>query len=240
MHIASTMIGSTLIGILMSTEYYRQLQQGYPLLTPAFPNYDTALFPIFLNSLHFWSADKMLRVFLLEIFFSFIYSFTTFTLVHSTTLQGSPATGISEIKRFVSGTTVFLSHLTIGKRATLHLGFTSACAGYCRSFGLLLFFGTANIVGFSVSYIIFSGQMSGGPIRLLLDNIRFARPLLFFKSAIEDKAPSARSHRREEASFTSIIKRSSKTPSSKEDIVETDTAKERPASRKRTIRSKNS
>lgn len=162
------MIGAALAGYAMSAA---QQFTGMPWkahLLPKFPPYDRLIATKFFgfSSLLHPAGTEALRLCCLEAFFSFVFCFTTFTLVYS--YRDSAVPGISELKRFIGGTLIFVSQLSIGERATLHLGYTAAAAGYYGDHRILLFYGLGNCVGLVVALIVFQYISKQGPVYKML------------------------------------------------------------------------
>lgn len=108
----------------------------------------------------FFSGNKLASIFYLEVFFSFIHAYATCTLVFSSVGKGFPSRGVSELKRFIGGTLVFLSTAAMGERASMNLAFTVQVASFYRDLRIVVFFGSANIFGFLAAYLMFDIQSS--------------------------------------------------------------------------------
>lgn len=85
-------------------------------MTAQLPRYDRLLnekftsFRAFMLKLDNPAGNEALKLCCLEAFFSFIFSFTTLTLIQSLH-NGSTMPGMSPLKRFISGTLVFVSQV---------------------------------------------------------------------------------------------------------------------------------
>lgn len=192
------MSGAAVVGIAMSTEFYHGLEKMHPFLVPKLPRFDRKLSTELLasmTSLEFlfdlWSIELVQLFFFSEIFFSFIHCFTTLALVYSSK-GGEPMVGVSELKRFVSGTLIFLGPVSVGERPTLHLGYTATVAAYFHDPRILIILGLGNIVGFSIAYLVFRTQLAGGPIKVVAENFTLFPSLFFSSQSNSPKSPRAR------------------------------------------------
>lgn len=189
LHILVTMVAAAAMGFVMSTGLYQNIQEKQSFLIPKFPKYTEHLRNN--HSLVFWRPGTPQLFLISEVLFSFIYCFTTMALVYSKKAGGAgEGAGLSELKRFISGTLVYLGRGCVGERPTLHLGFTAMCAGYLRSPQILFIFGLGNVIGWTIAFVLFKIQLAGGALSVILEYITLAPSFLFIKKQEENPEPS--------------------------------------------------